>query len=259
MNYCIALIAFKYKIMENNRRNFLRISALLGLGSFASSGIAKNFMEDALSAPVQAVPGVYELPKLDYAYDGLEPFIDAKTMEIHYSKHHQTYVNKLNEALEKEPSLKKMQLDPMLKSIKSLPESVRTAIRNHGGGHWNHSFFWKNLKKGTNPSARMMGVIQNSYGSLDNFKAEFEKAGTGLFGSGWVWVINNFGTISITTTPNQDNPLMDIAEKQGKPVIALDVWEHAYYLKHQNKRADYVKNFWSVLNWEQAEKNMFGG
>jgi Fe-Mn family superoxide dismutase len=241
--------------MQNTRRNFIRLSALLGLGSLGKFNFANGF-EDEMSAPVQAVPGVYELPKLDYGFAALEPFIDARTMEIHYTKHHQAYVNKLNEAMEKEPTLKKIQLEQLLKSTKTLPESVRTAVRNQGGGHWNHSFFWKLLKKDTKPSARINGIIQNSYGSLDNFKEEFEKAANGLFGSGWVWVTNNFGTLSISTTPNQDNPLMDIAEKQGKPVIGLDVWEHAYYLKHQNKRADYVKGFWSVLNWEQAEKNL---
>ncbi len=242
--------------MKNSRRNFIKISALLGISGMAASSIAKAFTNDSTEAPVQAVPGVFELPKLAYAYDALEPFIDAKTMEIHYSKHHQTYVNKLNEALEKEVSLKKVPLDTLLKSIKTLPESVRTAIRNHGGGHWNHSFFWKNLKKETKPSPTFLALISNSFGSIENFKLEFEKAGTGLFGSGWVWLISNKGMLSITSTPNQDNPLMDVAEKQGKPIMALDIWEHAYYLKHQNKRADYVKVFWNVVNWEQAEKNL---
>lgn len=241
----------------NDRRAFLKTSAALSAGLFAFSKLEAMQPSEGVEEKTQAVAGTFELPKLDYAFNALEPYIDAKTMEIHYSKHHQTYVNKLNEAMEKEPSLKKVQLEVMLKGIKTLPEGVRTAVRNHGGGHWNHSFFWKILKTGTTPSPRTLNIIQNSFGSFDLMKEQFEQAATGVFGSGWCWVINTMGTLQIVTTPNQDNPLMDIVEKQGKPLFAIDIWEHAYYLKYQNKRADYVKNFWNVVNWDQVHKNLF--
>jgi Fe-Mn family superoxide dismutase len=140
--------------------------------------------------------------------------------------------------------------------IQSLPDSVKNTIRNHGGGYYNHSFFWTLLKTNTKPSAAVELAIQNSFGSMEQFKKDFEKAGSGLFGSGWVWVINQMGTLKIVTTANQDNPLMDIAEHKGKPVLALDVWEHAYYLKYQNKRADYLTAFWNVLNWDQVAQNL---
>lgn len=238
----------------SSRRKFIKQATLLGAAAVTLPNLKAFESKNEQNLP--AKPGIYELPKLDYAFDALEPFIDAKTMEIHYSKHHQTYVNKLNEAMDKEPSLQKVKLEVMLKGIKTLPESVRNAVRNHGGGHWNHSFFWKLLKKGSNPSPQTLMIIQNSFGSIEGMKEQFEAAASGLFGSGWCWVINNMGNLSIVTTPNQDNPLMDISEKQGKPLFAIDVWEHAYYLKYQNKRADYVKNFWNILNWEQVHKNL---
>lgn len=205
---------------------------------------------------LKTVNGKYELPVLGYAYNALEPFIDAKTMEIHHTKHHQAYINKLNEALEKEPQLKQIPLESMFKMIQTLPDSVKNTIRNHGGGHYNHSFFWSLLKTNTKPSAATELAIQNSFGSMEQFKKDFEKAGMGLFGSGWVWVINQMGTLKIVTSANQDNPLMEIAEQKGKPVLAIDIWEHAYYLKYQNKRADYLAAFWNVLNWDQVALNL---
>jgi Fe-Mn family superoxide dismutase len=240
----------------NNRRDFIKTTALLSGMALVDPIQTFAFSPKPTMFEIKAVNGKYELPALGYAYNALEPFIDAKTMEIHHTKHHQAYINKLNEALEKEPQLKQIPLEALLKMIQSLPDSVKNTIRNHGGGYYNHSFFWTLLKTNTKPSAAVELAIQNSFGSMEQFKKDFEKAGSGLFGSGWVWVINQMGTLKIVTTANQDNPLMDIAEHKGKPVLALDVWEHAYYLKYQNKRADYLTAFWNVLNWDQVAQNL---
>jgi Fe-Mn family superoxide dismutase len=246
--------------MINNRRNFLKSSALLGFASllpkinlFAEPTHTFTFTQNDL----KPTNGKYELPALGYAYNALEPFIDAKTMEIHHTKHHQAYINKLNEALEAHPPLKNMTLETMLRDIMALPESARNIVRNHGGGHWNHAFFWQLLKIGTKPGTKTMGMITNTWGDFDQFKAAFEKAALSVFGSGWAWVIvNRFGALEITTTPNQDNPIMNISDKRGKPVLGIDVWEHAYYLKYQNKRADYIAGFWNVINWNAVEANL---
>jgi len=241
---------------KQNRRNFIKTSAMIG-GLSLLDPIQLLAMEakPALTE-IKTVNGKYELPALGYAYNALEPFIDAKTMEIHHTKHHQAYINKLNEALEKEPQLKQLPLESLFKMIQTLPDSVKNTIRNHGGGHYNHSFFWNLLKTNTKPSAATELAIQNSFGSMEQFKKDFEKAGMGLFGSGWVWVINQMGTLKIVTSANQDNPLMEIAEQKGKPILAIDIWEHAYYLKYQNKRADYLAAFWNVLNWDQVGLNL---
>lgn len=180
----------------------------------------------------------YELPALPYSYDALEPFIDAQTMELHHAKHHATYINKLNEAIEKEPSVAGKNLEELLANLNSVPESIRAAVRNHGGGHYNHSLFWKMLapkgKNGTPVDAVM------------NLKEDFDKAATSLFGSGWVWIVKDSNNaLAIVTTPNQDTPLA----LGKKPVLGLDVWEHAYYLKYQNRRADYVNAWWKIINW----------
>lgn len=242
--------------MQSNRRNFIKTAAVVGLAGISNPAeLFSAAPEINANQDIKPVNGKYELPALGYAYNALEPHIDAKTMEIHHTKHHQAYINKLNEALEKEPQLKGMPLETMLRDLRAMPDSVRSVIRNHGGGHWNHSFFWSLLKTGTQPSAAFTNTITNSFGTMENFKKEFEKAGTGLFGSGWVWVINQMGTLKIVTTPNQDNPLMDVAEVKGKPIMGCDVWEHAYYLKYQNKRADYLTAFWNVVNWNQVEAN----
>jgi len=190
----------------------------------------------------------FTLPNLPYAYDALEPHIDAKTMEIHHTKHHQAYVNNLNAAVEKAPELQGKSLDDLMKGINSVPESVRTAVRNNGGGHWNHSMFWELMGpgKGGEPTGKLADAIKSAFGDFTKFKEQFAAAGAGRFGSGWAWLINDGGTLSITSTPNQDNPLMD-----GKTaILGLDVWEHAYYLKYQNKRPDYIAAWWNVVNWE---------
>jgi Fe-Mn family superoxide dismutase len=240
----------------HNRRNFIKTSAMIGGLSLLDPMQLLAMEPKPVLTELKTVNGKYELPALGYAYNALEPFIDAKTMEIHHTKHHQAYINKLNEALEKEPQLKQIPLESMFKMIQTLPDSVKNTIRNHGGGHYNHSFFWSLLKTNTKPSAATELAIQNSFGSMEQFKKDFEKAGMGLFGSGWVWVINQMGTLKIVTSANQDNPLMEIAEQKGKPVLAIDIWEHAYYLKYQNKRADYLAAFWNVLNWDQVALNL---
>ncbi len=193
----------------------------------------------------------FTLPALPYAYDALEPHIDARTMEIHHTKHHQAYVNNLNAALEKAPQLEGKSLDDLMKSINSVPEAVRTAVRNNGGGHWNHSQFWEWMgpKRGGEPSGRLGDAIKSSFGSFAKFKEQFAAAAAGRFGSGWAWLIDEgTGKLSITSTPNQDNPLME----GKKPLLGLDVWEHAYYLKYQNKRPDYLDAWWNVVNWSEV-------
>jgi len=190
----------------------------------------------------------FTLPALPYANDALEPHIDAKTMEIHHDKHHQAYVNNLNAAIEKAPELQGKSLDDLMRGINSVPESVRTAVRNNGGGHWNHSLFWQIMGpgKGGEPSGKLADAIKSAFGDFSKFKEQFAAAGAGRFGSGWAWLINDGGKLSITSTPNQDNPLME-----GKnAILGLDVWEHAYYLKYQNKRPDYIAAWWNVVNWD---------
>ena len=197
----------------------------------------------------------FTLPALPYAYDALEPHIDARTMEIHHTKHHQAYVNNLNAALEKAPQLEGKSLDDLMKGINSVPEAVRTAVRNNGGGHWNHSMFWELMgpKKGGEPKGRIADAIKSSFGDFAKFKEQFGAAATGRFGSGWAWLIDEGnGKLSITSTPNQDNPLMD----GKKPILGLDVWEHAYYLKYQNRRPDYIAAWWNVVNWEAVAKRL---
>ena len=197
----------------------------------------------------------FTLPALPYAYDALEPHIDARTMEIHHTKHHQAYVNNLNAALEKAPQLEGKSLDDLMKSINSVPEAVRTAVRNNGGGHWNHSQFWEWMgpKRGGEPSGRLADAIRSSFGGFAKFKEQFATAAAGRFGSGWAWLIDEGnGKLSITSTPNQDNPLME----GKKAILGLDVWEHAYYLKYQNKRPDYVAAWWNVVNWDAVAKKL---
>ena len=197
----------------------------------------------------------FTLPALPYAYDALEPHIDARTMEIHHTKHHQTYVNNLNAALEKAPQLVGKSLDDLMRGISSVPEAVRTAVRNNGGGHWNHSMFWELMgpQKGGEPKGRIGDAIKSSFGDVTKFKEQFTAAGTGRFGSGWAWLIDEGnGKLSITSTPNQDNPLME----GKKAIMGLDVWEHAYYLKYQNRRPDYIAAWWNVVNWEAVAKRL---
>jgi superoxide dismutase, Fe-Mn family len=190
----------------------------------------------------------FTLPALPYANDALEPHIDARTMEIHHTKHHQAYVNNLNAAIEKALELASKSLDDLLRGINSVPEAVRTAVRNNGGGHWNHSLFWQLMGpgKGGEPTGKLADAIKSAFGDFSKFKEQFAAAGAGRFGSGWAWLLNDGGKLSITSTPNQDNPLMD-----GKTaILGLDVWEHAYYLKYQNRRPDYIAAWWNVVNWD---------
>ncbi len=194
----------------------------------------------------------FTLPALPYDFGALEPHIDARTMEIHHGKHHQAYVNNLNAAIEKAPELGAKSLDELMRGINSVPESVRTAVRNNGGGHWNHSMFWSIMgpNAGGAPTGAVGEAINTTFGGFDKFKEQWAAAGTGRFGSGWVWLVNEDGKLSITTTPNQDNPLME-----GKTaILGLDVWEHAYYLNYQNKRPDYIAAWWNVVNWDAVSK-----
>lgn len=194
----------------------------------------------------------FEQPKLGYEYNALEPHFDAQTMEIHYSKHHAAYVTKLNEAIAGSEWTDKS-LEELMGMISKLP----AGIRNNGGGHYNHSLFWSVLSPngGGNPSGELASAIDASFGSFDKFKETFNTAAATRFGSGWAWlIVNGDGKLEVTSTPNQDNPIMDIAETRGTPVIGLDVWEHAYYLKYQNKRPDYINAWWNLVNWDEAAK-----
>jgi Fe-Mn family superoxide dismutase len=200
----------------------------------------------------------YELPALPYPNNALEPHIDARTMEIHHDKHHAAYVNNLNKALESAPDLASKSAEDLIKDLASVPEAIRTAVRNNGGGHVNHTFFWKLLKAGGEgkPVGELANAIDAAFGSFDEFKAKFEAAGAGRFGSGWAWLCVKDGKLEICSTANQDNPIMgSIAGCGGKPVLGVDVWEHAYYLNYQNRRPDYLKAIWNVINWAQAEAN----
>jgi len=202
----------------------------------------------------------YVLPQLKYAFDALEKSIDAKTMEIHHDKHHQAYVDNLNKALESHPELKDKDLEELLSNIDLLPEDIRMAVRNNGGGHWNHTFFWDILSPDfqnyeVKEGSKLHDMIQKYFGTYEEFTTQFKNAALSRFGSGWVWLVKmSEGSLKIISTPNQDNPLMSVSEIQGKPVLGLDVWEHAYYLRYQNRRADYVDAFWNIVNWSKVEE-----
>jgi Fe-Mn family superoxide dismutase len=201
----------------------------------------------------------FELPPLPYDKAALEPHFDALTMEIHHDKHHAAYVANLNKAIAGNAALEAKPICELIKDIASVPENIRGPVRNNGGGHANHSFFWKILapKAGGAPTGKLGDAINGAFGSFADFQAKFEAAGIGRFGSGWVWLVSNNGKLEIISTANQDNPMMGkaIAGCEGKPIIGCDVWEHAYYLKYQNKRADYLKAFWNVVNWDEVAKN----
>ncbi len=192
----------------------------------------------------------HTLPKLNYKYDSLEPYIDTKTMEIHYTKHHQAYIDKLNAAvqgtkLEKEP------VENLLMDLKKIPDNLRIAIQNHGGGHFNHSFFWQILKKDIKPQGDVIKAIEKTFGSLEKFKEQFSQAALGRFGSGWAWLVSNKGKLEITTTLNQDCPISE----NKYPLLGLDLWEHSYYIKHMWNRTAYIQDFFQVINWKQVEEN----
>ncbi|WPU18938.1 superoxide dismutase [Mn] [Morganella morganii] len=196
----------------------------------------------------------YVLPALPYAYDALEPHFDKMTMEIHHTKHHQTYVNNTNTALEAFPEMANLDIDDLIAQLDKFPADKRTFIRNNAGGHSNHSMFWKGLKTGTTLQGDLKAAIERDFGSVEAFQAEFEKAAATRFGSGWAWLVLKDGKLAVVSTANQDSPLMGeaISGTSGYPIIGLDVWEHAYYLKFQNLRPDYIKAFWSVVNWDEA-------
>ena len=198
----------------------------------------------------------FTLPELSFSTNALEPHIDARTMEIHHGKHHQTYINNLNNALNGHDQLLSMRIEDLISDLSSLPESVQGAVRNNGGGHANHSFFWESLSPsgGGLPSGELADSISSTFGNFDALKESFAKAALTRFGSGWAWLIQRAdGTLAVTSTPNQDSPLMEgIADECGTPLIGLDVWEHAYYLNYQNRRPDYVAAFWNVLDWDQV-------
>lgn len=238
--------------MSHHRRDFLKKSALLGLASIAGNLIGEEKLK-TLDDLAFINETSHTLPALPYAYDALEPFIDAQTMEIHHSKHHKAYVDKLNAAL------KDFKGDAALVSLFAQVSKLDTAIRNNGGGHYNHSLFWTLMQpnkedKKIVAEGKIAEAITTHFQSFENFQKEFTEKATKVFGSGWCWLIEQDGKLKITTTPNQDNPLMDVVSNKGKPLLALDVWEHAYYLKYQNKRADYISNWWNVINWDKVNE-----
>jgi superoxide dismutase, Fe-Mn family len=190
----------------------------------------------------------FELPKLPYAVDALEPYIDAQTMTIHHDKHHQAYVTNLNAAIEKHPELAGKSLEDLLMDLNSVPEDIRTAVRNNGGGTWNHNMFWEIMgpNAGGAPQGELARAVDTAFGSFDAFKAELEKAAMGRFGSGWAWLVKKNNGLAVVSTANQDNPMSE----GMTPVMGVDVWEHAYYLKYQNRRAEYLTNWWNVVNWD---------
>jgi Fe-Mn family superoxide dismutase len=241
--------------LENGRRSFLKKGALLTVAGLAANSMfakissAENSANENFAGTMEAK---FTLPPLPYEYGALSPHIDKMTMEIHHSKHHQAYVNNLNKACE-EANLD-VSLEDMMKYISKYPE----VFRNNGGGHWNHSFFWKIMKPngGGEPSGKVAEAINVAFGSFNEFKNKFNEAAKSRFGSGWAWLVSREGKLEIGSTPNQDNPLMDVSQFKGNPVLGIDIWEHAYYLKYQNKRADYITAWWNLVNWDEAAKNL---
>src|SRR3989344_9282764 len=211
---------------------------------------------------------MYQIPSLKYKYSDLEPYIDKETMRIHHTKHHQAYVDKLNATLEKYPDLAQKPLEELLADLQAVPEDIRMAVQNHGGGHWNHSFFWDSLQapageKLSQPKEKMIDLIDASFGNLEELQKKFKEVAMAHFGSGWAWLTLAAGKLEIVSTGNQDTPISEGPSTplgtHVKPLLALDVWEHAYYLKYQNRRADYLDAFWQVLNWERVEELVENG
>lgn len=233
---------------KTTRRKFLETTGLVATAAAISPFIRSA--EAAISA-VSITDAPFTLPTLSYDYKALEPHIDAQTMEIHHSRHHKAYVDKLNDAII-QAKLDKPDLDTLMRNI----SKYSTAIRNNGGGHWNHSMFWQIMKPGGGgaPSGDLATAINTAFGSFDEFKTKFNAAAMSRFGSGWAWLVVRDGKLEIGSTPNQDNPLMDVSDFKGTPLLALDVWEHAYYLKYQNKRADYVQAWWNLIHWDEVTR-----
>jgi Fe-Mn family superoxide dismutase len=237
-----------------DKRTFLKNSAILTLGGAVASAVPGSLSSAAAKGSLAGEK--YILPKLDYAYDALEPYIDAMTMEIHYSKHHAGYTRKFNAALES-AGLTDVPIKDLFKTV-----SRRSlGIRNNGGGFYNHKLFWKCLSpNGGGPATGDVGkAIEKGFGSFDTFRKQFSEAAATRFGSGWAWLVKTDGGLVVTSTPNQDNPLMDVAEVKGMPLLGLDVWEHAYYLKYQNRRADYIAAFWNIVNWDHVNERFNQG
>lgn len=242
------------EITKNNRRQFIKKVTLAGLAGIALPALSNAFAENETDNLSESfADDFFSLPMLGYGYDALEPHIDTMTMQIHHSRHHQAYVTNLNKAM-KENNID-ADLDQLIKNVSKYP----MAVRNNGGGHWNHTFFWKLMKPngGGEPSGKVAEAINNSFESFQKFQALLNDAALKRFGSGWAWLIKTpDGKLAICSTPNQDNPLMDIAEVKGTPLLGIDVWEHAYYLHYQNKRADYVNAWWNVVNWDDVASRL---
>jgi len=231
------------------RRKFILFLASIPV--LASTNKIFNSFDKINNNERKTFMGKFELPALPYAYDALEPYIDKMTMEIHHTKHHNAYVTNLNKAVDG-TELADKSLEDLMANISKYP----VPVRNNGGGHYNHSLFWKLMKKGGgNPIGELATAINSTFGSLDDLKKKFNEAALGRFGSGWAWLVSSNGKLVVASTPNQDNPLMDVADVKGTPVLGLDVWEHAYYLKYQNRRNEYAENWWNVVNWDQALAN----
>jgi superoxide dismutase, Fe-Mn family len=238
-----------------NKRTFLKTS-LMGLGGIFAAPVISGtvYASDGNSSDrTYNQEGKFTLPSLPYDYDALEPHIDARTMEIHHSRHHAGYVNNLNNALQGLGGSDKS-LEAIMKSVSSYSE----AIRNNGGGHYNHRLFWEVMspKGGGQPSGELLSAINSTFGSFGKFKEQFSSAASTRFGSGWAWLLVRDGKLKISSTPNQDNPLMDVVDERGTPILGLDVWEHAYYLKYQNMRGDYISAFWEVVNWDAVSEKL---
>lgn len=243
--------------MSLNRRHFLYLLGATSVGAFTidACALSQNTPSGTTVSRQTSLgkTGVIQLPPLPYAYEALEPHIDATTMRFHHDKHHAAYVKNLNAALDKHPQLKSKTVEDMLRNLQSVPEDIRTIVRNNGGGHVNHSMFWRIMKPkgGGEPTGAIASAINQNFGNFAAFKKQFNEAGAGRFGSGWVWLVRNpNGKLEVTTTSNQDSPL-----SEGKyPILGNDVWEHAYYLKYQNRRPDYLNAWWNVLNWDEVNR-----
>jgi superoxide dismutase, Fe-Mn family len=247
------LVVINSNVMKTSRREFIQQSLKAAAFTTVGSTIAAKAAQGAVSRTRYAGNTAFQFEqiKLPYSFNSLEPSIDAQTMEIHYSKHHATYVKNVNEAITAEKVAYNTELEYFTNVSKLSPK-----IRNNAGGVWNHNFFWMIMRpaSGGEVSGKVNDAINAGFGSFDKFKEQFTQAALGRFGSGWAWLVNDNGKLKIGSTPNQDNPLMDASDLKGTPVLALDVWEHAYYLKYQNKRNEYISNWWSVVNWDQVAK-----